>query len=160
MIKNVVLLLCFLFPLVLPLTACDGEKPQKVTVSEGTYALQIQPQSGKTYDFAIELALTREEQARGLMHRTSLAENAGMLFYTGVERPHSFWMKNTLIPLDIIFVKLDGTIHHIHANAIPKDLTSIPSNGNVGAVLEINGGLSEKLGIKPGDKIKHQFFGL
>ncbi|MAZ76889.1 MAG: hypothetical protein CMH31_06280 [Micavibrio sp.] len=94
------------------------------------------------------------------MHRTTLAENAGMLFYFGAEQPRSFWMKNTLIPLDLIFVKLDGTIHHIHENAIPKDETPLPSQGNVGAVLEINGGLSKKLGIKPGDTIKHQFFNL
>ncbi len=155
MIKYIALFTFLLFPL----AACDGEK-KTVNVGEGAYALQISTQSGKVYDFAVELALTPAEQSKGLMHRTTLAENAGMLFYFGAEQPRSFWMKNTLIPLDLIFVKLDGTIHHIHENAIPKDETPLPSQGNVGAVLEINGGLSKKLGIKPGDTIKHQFFNL
>lgn len=158
MIKYIAILTFLLFPL----AACDGEKSSsvKTPATQGAYALQVQTQSGKAYDFSVELALTPEEQAKGLMHRTSLSENAGMLFYFGANAPRSFWMKNTLIPLDIMFVKLDGTIHHIHANAIPQDETPIPSNGKVGAVFEINGGLSQKLGIKPGDKIKHQFFGL
>ena len=157
MIKYIALLTLLLFPL----AACDGEKDNTSSAdNRDTYALQVQTQAGKKYDFAVELALTPEEQAKGLMYRTTLADNAGMLFYFGAEAPRSFWMRNTLIPLDIIFVKLDGTIHHIHENAIPKDETPIPSLGDVGAVFEINGGLSKKLGIKPGDRIKHQFFGL
>lgn len=142
------------------LSACWEKSEVTVPVGEGVNSLQITTDAGKTYDFYVELALTKAEQAKGLMYRTTLAKNAGMLFYFGAEKPVSFWMKNTLIPLDIIYIKLDGTIHHIHENAIPKDETPLPSNGNVGAVLEINGGLSKKLGIKPGDKIKHQFFNL
>lgn len=158
MIKYIALFTFLLFPL----AACDGEKEDAslVDIGSGAYALQIQTQSGKLYNFGVELALTPAEQSKGLMYRTVLPENAGMLFYFGANQPRSFWMRNTLIPLDIIFIKLDGTIHHIHENAIPKDETPISSLGSVGAVLEINGGLSRKLGIQPGDKIKHQFFGL
>ena len=88
-----------------------------------------------------------------------MAENHGMLFYFGGEEAgRRFWMKNTLIPLDMIFIKADGTIHHIHENAIPKDLTGVPSNGPVAAVLEINGGVSRKLELQKGDKVKHRFF--
>jgi uncharacterized membrane protein (UPF0127 family) len=156
MIKYIALLLLLVFPL----SACWEKSPARAPVGEGAYVLQVHTQAGKTYDFTVELALTPEEQAKGLMHRTVMAENAGMLFYFGADQPRSFWMRNTLIPLDIIFVKLDGSIHHIHENAIPEDETPIPSLGNVGAVFEINGGLSKKLGIKPGDTIKHQFFNL
>ncbi|MEM9468840.1 MAG: DUF192 domain-containing protein [Pseudomonadota bacterium] len=156
MIKYLALFTLLLFPL----AACDGEKQQLVEAGEGANALQVVTQSGKTYDFNVALALTREEQAQGLMFVEEMADNQGMLFFFGAEAPRSFWMKNTLIPLDILFVKLDGSIMHIHENAIPKDETSIPSNGNAGAVLEINGGLAKKLGIQVGDTINHQFFAL
>lgn len=109
-------------------------------------------------DFDIEVALTPTQKMNGLMHRESLAKNAGMLFMFNEEAERGFWMKNTLIPLDLIFIKSDGRIHHIHANAKPHDLTSIKSNGSVIAVLEINGGLSKKLNININDRINHPFF--
>ena len=67
-------------------------------------------------------------------------------------------MKNTLIPLDMVFIKKNGVVHHVHHNAQPHDMTPAPSNGPVAAVLEINGGLSQKLGIGPGDQVLHSFF--
>ena len=76
----------------------------------------------------------------------------------GGESERRFWMKNTLIPLDIIFIKADGKIHHIHENAVPHDLTGIPSKGPVAAVLEINGGLSQTWGLAAGDKVMHPYF--
>ena len=108
--------------------------------------------------FDIELALNRAQQSQGLMNRTNMAEDAGMLFVFPDEAERGFWMKNTLIPLDMIFIKANGVIHHIHENAVPHDLTSIKSNGPVMAVLEINGGLSQKLNIKVGDSVNHPFF--
>jgi len=150
--------------LLLPvLASCKEEAPAEVKESsahhkQGTYTVLIETQSGDTQSFKVELALTPDVQAKGLMHRTQLDNDAGMLFYFGEEREQAFWMKNTLIPLDIIFVKQTGRIHHIHPNAIPRDLTRIPSMGTVAAVLEINGGLSRELGIQPGDMIKHPFF--
>lgn len=108
--------------------------------------------------FNVELALTAEQQMQGLMNRTSMEDTAGMLFIFNDEKERGFWMKNTLIPLDMIFIKKDGVIHHIHENAQPNDLTSIKSQGPVMAVLEVNGGIADKLNIKEGDIIHHPFF--
>jgi uncharacterized membrane protein (UPF0127 family) len=82
-----------------------------------------------------------------------------MLFDFYQEQPVSFWMKNTLIPLDMIFIAADGTIRHIHSNAVPLSTDPIPSQFPVRGVLEINGGSAKLLGIKPGDKVRHPIFG-
>ncbi|MGB0718923.1 MAG: DUF192 domain-containing protein [Bdellovibrionales bacterium] len=120
--------------------------------------LEIKTQDGKLYDFNIELALTQEQHARGMMYRTYMAENAGMLFLFGDERMRSFWMKDTLIPLDIIFIRHDGEIHHIHHSAKPQDETGITSKHPSMAVLEIKGGMADDLGIKDGDIVIHPAF--
>jgi uncharacterized membrane protein (UPF0127 family) len=109
--------------------------------------------------FDIELALNDVERARGLMFRDKLGPYEGMLFDFYQEAPVSFWMKNTLIPLDMVFIAGDGTIRHIHANAVPLSTDTVPSEYPVRAVLEINGGSARLLGIKPGDKVKHTIFG-
>ena len=108
--------------------------------------------------FSVELSLTAKQQIQGLMNRTSMPEEAGMLFIFNQEKERGFWMKNTLIPLDMIFIKKNGVIHKVHSNAKPNDLTSIKSDGPVIAVLEINGGLSQQLGIDAGDIVHHPFF--
>src|SRR5690349_411818 len=94
------------------------------------------------YVFNVEVVDTNESRAQGLMFRTSLAPDAGMLFDFKEIRPVSFWMQNTLIPLDMLFIRHDGTIANIHVNAKPMDPTSIPSDGPVEFVLEIAGGRS------------------
>ena len=104
-------------------------------------------------------ALTDAERSRGLMFREKLGPYEGMLFDFYQEAPVSFWMKNTLIPLDMVFIAGDGTVRHIHANAKPLSTDTIPSEYPVRAVLEINGGSARLLGIKPGDKVKHPIFG-
>ena len=109
--------------------------------------------------FDVDLALNDVERARGLMFRDKLGPYEGMLFDFYQEAPVSFWMKNTLIPLDMLFIAGDGTIKHIHANATPLSTDTIPSEYPVRAVLEINGGSARLLGIKPGDKVKHPIFG-
>jgi len=109
--------------------------------------------------FDVELALDDAERARGLMFRDKLGPYDGMLFDFYQEAPVSFWMKNTLIPLDMVFIAGDGTIRHIHANAVPLSTEAIPSQFPVRAVLEINGGSARLLGIKPGDKVRHPIFG-
>ena len=109
--------------------------------------------------FDIELALNEAERARGLMFREKLGPYDGMLFDFHQEAPVSFWMKNTLIPLDMVFIAADGTIRHIHANAVPLSTDTVPSQFPVRAVLEINGGSAKLLGIKPGDKVRHPIFG-
>jgi hypothetical protein len=107
------------------------------------------------YRFNVEVVDTPETRAQGLMFRTELAEDAGMLFDFKEEREVSFWMQNTLIPLDMIFVGADGIVDTIHVNARPQDPTSIPSQVPVQFVLEIPGGRSVEIGLKPGDRMEH-----
>ncbi len=109
---------------------------------------------GKSHAFTVEVAKTPPEQARGMMFRTELADDAGMFFPYDKPEMLSFWMKNTFIPLDIIFIRQDGSIESIAANAIPHSLESIPSGEPAIAVLEIRGGLAGELGIEPGDRVK------
>jgi uncharacterized membrane protein (UPF0127 family) len=114
---------------------------------------------GREIKFDVELALNDAERSRGLMFREKLGPYDGMLFDFHQEAPVSFWMKNTLIPLDMVFIAADGTVRHVHANAVPLSTDAIPSQFPVRAVLEINGGSAKLLGIKPGDKVKHPIFG-
>lgn len=106
----------------------------------------------RTYTFRAELALTREQQARGLMFRTQMGADEGMLFPRNPPGVASFWMRNTLIPLDIIYVGTDGRILNI-TQAIPRDETPLPSAGIAAGVLELNGGRAAQLGIRPGDLV-------
>jgi len=105
--------------------------------------------------FRVEIADTPEARRQGLMFRDSLSSGAGMLFV--FDRPHSasFWMKNTLIPLDMLFVEPDGRVAHIHENAVPGDLTAIPGGDNIQFVVEINGGLARRLGLAEGAVLRH-----
>lgn len=121
--------------------------------------LSIQLMDGTHHEFSVEIAGTNRQIMIGLMNREHMDDNHGMLFLFKHSGERSFWMKNTLIPLDMLFIKSDGTIHKIHENAQPGDLTSIKSEGAVPAVLELNGGLTKKLGIREGDKVFHDFFG-
>jgi uncharacterized membrane protein (UPF0127 family) len=109
--------------------------------------------------FAVEMASTPDEQAKGLMFRRQLPEGQGMLFDFHQEQPTSFWMKNTYIPLDMIFIRGDGRILRIAENTVPLSETLVPSGGPVRAVLEVIGGTAKKLGITPGDRVGHAIFG-
>lgn len=108
---------------------------------------------GTRHRFTVEIADDATERARGLMFRRSMAEDAGMLFVYPSDRVASFWMKNTYIPLDMLFIANDGTILQIAAMTEPHSLMPVRSDAPVRAVLEINGGLSEALGIAPGDTV-------
>lgn len=108
-----------------------------------------------TAAFSVEIADDAEERARGLMFRERLAASAGMLFVYETAQPVAFWMKNTLIPLDMIFLDASGVVTKVHENAVPHDETSIPGEGDVLAVLEINGGLARRIGIAPGAELRH-----
>ena len=109
--------------------------------------------------FAVDVADDPAERAQGLMFVEEMAALEGMLFV--YERPQSvsFWMKNTLIPLDMMFLAPDGEVLRVHENAIPGELTPIPGGRGVQMVLEINGGLAARLGIAPGDVLQHPSFG-
>ena len=107
----------------------------------------------------VEVADTNQTRASGLMYREELAPKAGMLFDFKREQPVSFWMKNTLIPLDIFFIKADGRIVNIAKRAVPYSERSIASDEPVLGVLETNAGIADRLGIKPGNIVRHPVFG-
>ncbi len=109
----------------------------------------------KTRRFSVENAATAAQQAQGLMFRKSLADDAGMIFPFPQPRPAGFWMKNTLISLDIIFIGADGRIESIAENTVPYSLESVRSIGPVASVLELRGGLTRQLGIKAGDLVQY-----
>jgi uncharacterized membrane protein (UPF0127 family) len=144
--------------LLLPLAACSNSTTteagaQVATVTDDFHAV-LHTSSGD-YPFTIEIADTGAEQQRGLMYRQELAPDAGMLFDYGSERKVSFWMQNTYIPLDMVFIAADGTVMHIHENAKPLDPTSISSRVPVRFVLEIPGGRAAEIGLEKGDKLEH-----
>ena len=108
--------------------------------------------------FTVEMAETPGQQSTGLMFRTAMASDRGMLFTYKKPQTVSMWMKNTYIPLDMIFIAGDGTVHHIVRNTVPQSLKTIDSNGSVTAVLELNAGTADRIGLKPGDKVVHPHF--
>ena len=110
---------------------------------------------GKKLPFRVEVADTPEAQARGLMFRTELGDNEGMIFPSATPETRSFWMKNTPLSLDIIFIGVDGRILNIAANTVPYSLDSVSSNGIASGVLELRAGRAKALGIVPGDKVTY-----
>ena len=105
--------------------------------------------------FMVEIADDPGERAQGLMHRESMPMSHGMLFLFETPQTVSFWMKNTLIPLDMLFLTADGTVARVHQNAIPHDTSLIPGGSDIFAVLEVNGGISERFGISEGTVLRH-----
>ncbi|NOZ31827.1 MAG: DUF192 domain-containing protein [Alphaproteobacteria bacterium] len=130
------------------LSACAGQPAADQNV------LTIKSAAGE-FVFNIEIAEDNQSRNRGLMFRTELAPDAGMLFDFFDEAPRSFWMQNTVISLDLLFIKANGTIVRVHPDAVPRDLTSIPSGEPVRFVFEIPGGRAAELGIVAGDTIIH-----
>ena len=108
--------------------------------------------------FSVEVADDNQERSQGLMHRESMAQSAGMLFLYERTQQLSFWMRNTLIELDMLFIDERGVVQHIHHRAKPLDETPIPGGRGI-AVLEINGGLAKRMGIDVGSEIQHSYFG-
>jgi uncharacterized membrane protein (UPF0127 family) len=120
--------------------------------------LEIVTAAGSVHRFQVEIADTDDAREIGLMNRHTLAPDRGMLFEFDMTGRQSFWMKDTLIPLDIIFIAPDGKIDSIAANARPLSLDAVMSKHGANGVLEIQGGLAKRLGVKPGDMVKHPFF--
>ena len=108
---------------------------------------------GKVHRFRVEIARSDADQEKGLMFRTTMGADEGMIFPMQPPRSAAFWMKNTVIPLDIIFIGSDHRILNIAANAVPYDETPLPSAGPAAGVLELNGGRAAQLGIGPGDRV-------
>lgn len=136
-------LLAAVFVGLLPLAACSSDDRLVAHTATGDYS------------FTVEVVDTPAARNKGLMFRQSLAKDAGMLFDFKQEQQTAFWMQNTFIPLDMVFIAADGEVRTIHVNAKPHDTTSIPSGVPVQFVLEIPGGRSVEIGLKPGDKIDH-----
>ena len=119
--------------------------------------LTIAGASGR-HAFQVEVARNDAERAQGLMYRRSLAPDRGMLFDFARVQPISMWMQNTYIPLDMIFIRADGSIARVAENAEPLSTRTIPSGEPVLAVLEVIGGTAARLGVKPGDRVEHPLF--
>ncbi len=121
--------------------------------------LVIITRNGKQHVFDVEMALTPEQQTVGLMFRPSVPPDGGMLFDWGVPRESQMWMRNTIAPLDMIFINADGTIRSIAENTVPQSLAVIDSRGPVRATLELAAGTAERLDIRVGDRVEQRIFG-
>jgi uncharacterized protein len=128
----------------MPLSACASGGTEAAETASAIVTIDM---AGKQHRFTVEVARTPAEQSRGLMNRTSLSANGGMLFPFEKPKFASFWMKNTFIPLDMIFIRADGSIDRIAENTIPESLEPVVSGGEVAAVLELAGGTAARLGI-------------
>ncbi len=120
--------------------------------------LSIETAQG-SHEFDIELALAPAQQSQGLMFRRQLAADAGMLFYHRRDKVATMWMRNTFVPLDMLFVAADGRIVHIVERTVPQSLTTITAGKPVRAVLEVNAGTVRRLAIQSGDRLIHPLFG-
>jgi len=123
-----------------------------------TAELSIETADGARHDFQVEVAKTGDQRAQGLMFRRQLAADAGMLFLFGGSQERAMWMKNTLIPLDMLFIDDRGKIVRIEQRTVPHSLRAIMSGQPVSAVLELNAGTTSRLVIKPGDRVLHPAF--
>src|SRR6202140_4893751 len=142
-------------PVAAALALCAASGP-------GARAASIQPLEIVTRNgvqvFAVEMATTEEEKTTGLMYRKELPDGKGMLFDFTPEQEVSMWMKNTYIPLDMIFIRADGRILRIAENTEPQSTKIIPSRGLAKGVLEVIAGTAKKYGIAPGDRVGHPLF--
>ncbi|MBO6503940.1 MAG: DUF192 domain-containing protein [Kordiimonadaceae bacterium] len=148
MVQPLFLLLLFVF------VAAAHAQQEKLQTED----VVVRTNAGGEFTFTTEMAMTPEQQSMGMMFRTEMGEFEGMLFVFPVTRRASFWMRNTLVPLDMIFVRPNGRIANI-ITAEPETDTSRRSKGRVKAVFEIPGGRAAELGIKAGDLLIHPAFG-
>lgn len=121
--------------------------------------LVISGRGGTEHVFNVEMALTQEQQTVGEMFRPSVPADGGMLFDWGFPRPMQMWMRNTLAPLDMVFINADGTIRAIAEDTTPRSLAAIDSRGPVRATLELAAGTTARLDIRVGDTVKQRIFG-
>ncbi|MGE0224784.1 MAG: DUF192 domain-containing protein [Acetobacteraceae bacterium] len=121
--------------------------------------LVIVTRDGTQHTFMVEMAITPQQQAVGEMFRTSVPADGGMLFDWGYPRSSTMWMKNTLVPLDMVFINADGTIRSIAENTVPHSLAAVDSRGPVRATLELAGGTTARLDIRVGDTVRQRIFG-
>ena len=139
-----------LLALLLPLRGLAQNAPNPTLPPQ---KLPIVGHNGAKHEFTVEMAVTPEQQETGLMFRREVPADRGMLFVW--DEPHEvpMWMKNTLVPLDMVFIGADGKVIHIAEDTVPQSLAQISSGGPVKATLELQAGLTEKLDIRVGDKV-------
>jgi uncharacterized protein len=150
--RRLLILVAVLASLIVPRLDSAGS-----LAAQHLHPLEIATRNG-VHVFAVEMAVTPEQQAKGLMFRRELPEGQGMLFDFQKEQPASFWMKNTYISLDMIFIRADGRIVRIAENTVPLSEALVSSGGPVRAVLEVIAGTAKKLGIAAGDRVAHPIF--
>lgn len=139
------------------LTACSGASaaPQPLDWEKGT--LTVETRSG-VYEFDVEIADEPDERERGLMYRTDMAADAGMIFEYDTPQIINIWMKNTVLPLDIVYVNERGVVTQVAPNSVPYSLELIPSETPVVAAIEFNAGTAARIGLLPGDTVRSPFF--
>jgi uncharacterized membrane protein (UPF0127 family) len=135
--------------------ACGDAAPASLTFEESPLTIDA---ADDRFEFQVEMAVSPEQRSQGLMFRESLEEDRGMLFDFGKPQRASMWMRNTYLPLDMLFIDADGRITQIAENTQPLSDAVVASHQPVRAVLELAGGVSAKLGIKPGDRVIHPLF--
>lgn len=143
--------------MVLAAFCADADRARAASMSFERSAVVIHT-AGGARRFDVEMAVTPDQRARGLQYRDELARDAGMLFDYGEPQQASMWMKNTYVPLDMLFIAADGRIVNIAEDTVPLSLTPIRSDGPVRAVLEVRAGTAERLGIEPGNRVEHAIF--
>ena len=154
-LRRALLALAALSPL--PLRAQPGvDRPQPRLATE---PLVIVTRDGTRHEFRVEMAVRPDDQMIGMMFRTTMAPDEAMIFDWGAPRESSMWMRNTLIPLDMLFVAADGRIHRIAERTVPLSLATVSSGGPVRATLELGAGVTERMDIRAGDRVLHRIFG-
>jgi uncharacterized membrane protein (UPF0127 family) len=153
-VRRRLLLFVSLFPM--SAWAVDTDHAQPELPKE---PLTIVTRDGVEHAFSVEMALTEDQQTVGEMFRPTVPPDGGMLFDWGRPRESNMWMRNTIAPLDMIFISEDGSIRAISENAVPRSLAVISSRGLVRATLEVAAGTAERLNIRVGDKVKQRIFG-
>ncbi len=152
MIRRRLLTLLLLMPLMAQAqTVAQPELPKE--------PLSIVTRDGNRHDFQVEMALDQAQQMTGLMFRPSVPADGGMLFDWGAPRDSSMWMRNTVSPLDMLFINADGTVRRIAEDTVPGSLAVIESRGPVRATLELAAGTARRLDIRVGDKVQSRVFG-
>lgn len=142
--------------------AAEARQPARATAPEAgrpqaglrVVPLTIETADGRTHRYRVEVAETAAQQAHGMMFRTTVPPGTGMIFPMNPPRPAAFWMRNTLVSLDLIFIGADGRVRNIAERAVPRSEALLPSAGPVAAVLELAGGEAERIGLKPGDRVR------
>ena len=151
-----VLMLLALAPLPAKAQSPNPTGPQPELPKE---RLVITTRDGVHHEFSVEMAITPDQQTVGLMFRPSVPAEGGMLFDWGIPRDLQMWMRNTIAPLDMVFINADGTIRSIAENTVPESLAVIDSRGPVRATLELAAGTTARLNIRVGDKVQQRIFG-